>query len=175
MVGEWHVDLQGLPEAGRRWDILVPARLLEDRSLGVIEALRDLEDDIHWQFSLEPVGDVYRLHGFWQGHIRRQCSRCNAFFDWAVSGETERDYQLGARPLDDHSDCDYLSPPGEIFLPDVLREDVWLAWQADVVCSDACKGLCPQCGCNLNEQSCSCGQTNGDHPFAALAALKLDA
>lgn len=175
MVGEWHVALQGLPETGKEWDIMVPARLLEDKALGSIDALENLTADVHWRLSLEHAGAIYRLHGQWQGSMMRQCSRCTERFEWHMCGETERDYQLGQRPVDDASESDYLLPPGDVFLPDVLREDIWLAWQADVVCSEACRGLCPQCGCNLNRQGCDCDRVDSGHPFAALAAWKPDA
>jgi len=128
-----------------------------------------------WHASLEYRGEVFRLHGQWQGAIKRSCSRCNAAFDWQISGRTERDYKMGSPSNDDESECEYLAAPGLIDLIDVLREDVWLAWKADVICADSCKGLCPGCGCNLNTQACRCEQDDSEHPFAALRTLKLDA
>ncbi|MDX8406924.1 MAG: DUF177 domain-containing protein [Mariprofundaceae bacterium] len=177
MQGKWLVTLQGLPAAGRSWDCDVPQKLLQDPEEGIVDALQGLTGDMHWQLSLEHVGEVFRLQGQWQGSMMRQCSRCNAAFDWQMQGATDRDYQLGQAPHNDETDseCEFILPPGSIHLLDVLREDVWLAWQADVVCSASCKGLCSYCGCNRNTEACQCEQKNSDHPFAALAALKRDA
>lgn len=171
---QWLVTLQGLPDAGRMWDADISRKLLEDVDQGKVDALSDLCGDMHWQVSLTHQGQLFHLQGRWSGAIRRRCSRCNAEFDWPVSGQTERDFQMGtARPEEgDESECEFLSPPGLIDLLDVLREDVWLAWKADVICRDSCRGLCPHCGADLNRESCQCGKGGEDHPFAALRRLK---
>lgn len=47
-----------------------------------------------------------------------------------------------------------------------------------VSCKDDCKGLCHQCGENLNQKTCSCVQDSPSDeaysPFAALLKLKFD-
>ncbi len=177
MQGKWLVTLQGLPSAGRSWDTDVSQKLLQDSGEGVVDTLQGLTSDMHWQLTLEHADEVFRLQGRWQGSMTRRCCRCNVPFDWQMQGKTERDYQLRQAPYDDESgsECEFIAPPGNIYLLDILREDVWLAWQADVVCSESCKGLCSYCGCNRNTRACQCEQKNSGHPFAALAALKLDA
>ena len=175
MHGQWLVTLQGLPDAGRSWDVDVAKKLLEDGEYGKVDALSGLCGDMHWQATLGRQGRMYHLFGQWTGEIKRSCSRCNAEFNWQLSGRTERNFQMVdslPRDEDNESDCDFLAPPGVIDLLDILREDVWLAWKADVVCSDSCKGLCPQCGADLNREACPCGKENGDHPFAVLLRLK---
>jgi len=171
----WLVTLQGLPGSGRAWDEDVSRYLLEDASHGAVDALSGLCGDMHWNVSLEHQDDLFHLHGQWQGAIKRACSRCNAEFDWKIDGRTERFFQLGSPPDKNQCEWEYLAAPGMIDLLDVLREDVWLAWKADVVCSDSCRGLCPECGCNLNTEACRCDKNDGDHPFTALRKLKLDA
>jgi len=58
---------------------------------------------------------------------------------------------------------------------DVLREQFWLAWTPMAVCSEDCKGLCLQCGTDLNHGECNCHEKVKDNPFAALKDLKFDA
>jgi len=181
MQKQWLMTLQGLPASGRNWDASISADLLGDEQRGHVGAIPGLVSDVTWSACLQRMGNVYHLSGQWNTAIRRECSRCNAPFDWQASGLTERDFQLGdpqgvdARDAEASSGiCEYLPAPGELDLLDVLREDIWLGWKADVVCSEACKGLCPGCGCNLNVEACSCTQDESDHPFAALRKLKLE-
>jgi len=176
MQRHWLVTLQHLSATGRQWDTDVPKGLLQDQTSGSVQALSDLVSDVHWQVELERTGNVFRLRGLWHGQIKRQCSRCNALFDWQAKGDTEWAFQLGDEPRRAESDtnCVYLAAPGEINLVDILREDIWLAWKSDVICSDSCQGLCQGCGVDLNRQPCQCKQDKSDHPFAALRGLNLD-
>ena len=58
-----------------------------------------------------------------------------------------------------------------LLLEDVLREQLLLASPVKLVCREDCKGLCPQCGTNLNTATCNCQQP-GDARWAALSELK---
>ena len=41
-----------------------------------------------------------------------------------------------------------------------------------VLCDEDCKGLCPSCGANLNQEQCSCGDdTDIDPRMEALKEL----
>lgn len=55
-------------------------------------------------------------------------------------------------------------------LTEVLRQDVLLEAPLHVVCSEACKGLCPTCGQNLNEGACNC-QPDIDPRWSGLSDL----
>jgi uncharacterized protein len=59
----------------------------------------------------------------------------------------------------------------------MILEQIELAVPMKVVCKDDCKGLCFQCGTDLNEGTCSCSK---DEPDARMGALlefrkKMDA
>lgn len=56
-------------------------------------------------------------------------------------------------------------------LEDVLREYVLLSQPMRALCQDGCKGLCPQCGANLNRAACNCAPTPRSSPWAALKDL----
>jgi len=61
-----------------------------------------------------------------------------------------------------------------IDLDDVAREQIELALPMGRFCKDDCKGLCPACGANLNQQSCGCGAQPVDPRWAALKDLKIN-
>jgi uncharacterized protein len=57
-------------------------------------------------------------------------------------------------------------------LEDILREQVLLAVPIKTVCREECKGLCPQCGKNLNTGECQCEPVAGDPRWDALKGLR---
>lgn len=54
-----------------------------------------------------------------------------------------------------------------------VREDILLNLPSFPLCSESCKGLCPECGKNLNEGPCGCVRKDGGNMWAALDELKL--
>ena len=54
----------------------------------------------------------------------------------------------------------------------ILIEQLQLNVPMKPLCRPDCKGLCPECGADLNEGACSCGEAKVDSRWAALAALK---
>jgi uncharacterized protein len=59
----------------------------------------------------------------------------------------------------------------EIDLADGVRESLLLTVPLKAVCSDDCKGLCPQCGANLNVVSCQCSLAQTDPRWEGLKKL----
>lgn len=60
-----------------------------------------------------------------------------------------------------------------INLDPIVREQLLLALPMNAVCREDCKGLCGQCGTNLNEAKCSCDPKPVDPRLAKLKTIKL--
>ena len=56
-------------------------------------------------------------------------------------------------------------------LDDLIAEDLILAQPFKVLCKEDCRGLCPQCGKDLNHGQCDCRQDTVDPRLAALKQL----
>lgn len=56
-------------------------------------------------------------------------------------------------------------------LEELVRTDILLELPTKVLCSEDCKGLCSQCGKNLNEGECSCEKKQIDPRLAILSQL----
>ena len=106
------------------------------------------------------------------------CARCLEPVQYTVN----RAFDLLYRPLGvdkradevaiNEADTEIGYYEGEgLLLEDVLREQLLLASPLKLVCREDCKGLCPQCGTNLNTATCNCQQP-GDARWAALSELK---
>ena len=63
---------------------------------------------------------------------------------------------------------------GGLPLNDVLREVVLLALPMQLVCSEACKGICPSCGGNRNQSDCDCHAETVDDRWSKLKTLRAE-
>ena len=175
MYQQLNFKLLELSTQGREWDLEIPESLFGDAGLGEVDAPTSLCKGVQWEGAVVAQGDLFRLHGKWSTELTRDCVRCNAEFPLHMEGDCNRDFQTGVEPdVDAPVECDYIAPPGLVNLLDLLREELWLAWKPMVVCSEACRGLCPQCGENLNRHECKCPQHDEDHPFAALRNIRFN-
>jgi uncharacterized protein len=58
-----------------------------------------------------------------------------------------------------------------IDLAEAIRQQFLLGIEIIPVCSPTCKGLCVNCGANLNTDPCNCPPAESNSPFAALQTL----
>jgi uncharacterized protein len=120
-----------------------------------------------------------RLRGRLLAGLELQCARCLE----PLRQDVKREFELLYRPLgadagrdelsvtDAEAEIGYYQGDG-LLLEDVLREQVLLALPLKVTCSEDCKGLCPQCGKNLNQEQCSCSTEVEDPRWAALKDVR---
>lgn len=120
-----------------------------------------------------------RLRGRLSASLELQCARCLE----PVGQNVDRKFELLYRPLgtdagrdelsvtDAEAEIGYYQGQG-IQLEDVLREQVLLALPLKAICRENCKGLCPQCGKNLNQEPCSCTVPAEDPRWEALKDIR---
>ncbi len=124
-----------------------------------------------------------QIHIFGNLHTRLElvCARC---LD-AVIEEVSRDFDLFYRPMKtvareeeirlSFADTEIAFFKGDgLFLADVMAEQVNLAIPMKVICRSDCRGLCPHCGTNLNQEDCRCETQAADPRLAPLRRLKQD-
>jgi uncharacterized protein len=126
----------------------------------------------------ESIEDI-RLDGEFSTRLEFACARCLE----PVVEDVSRSFDLLYRPLGVDAGKEEISVTaaeaeigyyqGEgLLLEDALREQVLLAIPLKAVCREDCKGLCPQCGANLNTEPCSCEQSFRDPRWSALGELR---
>ena len=60
---------------------------------------------------------------------------------------------------------------GLLDIDELLIENILLEFPSKFLCKEDCKGLCPKCGCDLNEKTCNCDTTETDPRFDVLKKL----
>jgi uncharacterized protein len=131
--------------------------------------------------SAELVEGQIRITGELHTRLELVCARCLE----PVQEDVAREFDLYYRPMAsitkeeqvrlklDDTEIAFFEGQG-LFLADVLAEQVLLALPMKVICRSDCRGLCPQCGVNLNNEECRCETHTADPRMAPLARLRQD-
>ena len=150
-------------------------RFEEDCSLEPLEVLSDpvLFRDIHVSGEyLCPGQDRISLKALAQAVADTRCSRCLTPVSLPV--EAEMDVVFDRQPDPDDPDL-YSFEATSLELTDAVRDALLLELPLQVLCKPECKGLCPVCGINLNENTCTCQEgAEVTNPFSALKNIVLN-
>jgi uncharacterized protein len=60
-----------------------------------------------------------------------------------------------------------------IELDDLVKEEILLAMPGHLLCREECMGLCPNCGADLNQNSCDCATEQIDSRWQKLKDLQF--
>lgn len=147
-----------------------------DVEIDGVKALSDLK--ITGTITLSD--DRYSIRAKINGSIEVDCVRClNAYqvlldMDVTAVYVTPESFDDGPETEleSDGEDLDIDILPAEGIDTDrVIREHVLLEMPVKTLCRPDCKGLCEQCGADLNITDCDCGEDDIDPRWAALKNL----
>jgi uncharacterized protein len=132
-------------------------------------------------FDIVKDKQQFQLTGSVTTTLELQCGRCLDPFTLPVHGEFDLRYQPHSSNTgeaeseieeDDLSTAFYANE--EIDLGQLMREQFYLSLPMKPLCRDACAGLCPICGTNLNREACGCKRDWEDPRMAALKTFKRE-
>jgi uncharacterized protein len=134
---------------------------------------------VELEFDIHKDKDKFRLVGHVRTELELTCSRCvepyrfpiNAVFDHRYLPSSDESTEEDSAVAEDDLETSYYGDD-QIDLDELMREQFYLALPMKPLCSDDCKGLCPQCGANLNTETCDCAPVWEDPRLAALRDLK---
>ncbi len=171
------IDLKTIPETGKHQRFRMEPR--DWRPTEEADGVVELAGPLMLEADLQRAGSRILLKGHLQGDVRIRCDRCldtferhvdtrfQTFFPLPKEGHTDEEVEL------EEEDLDVAFTQGEeLDVLELIREQVLLEQPMKRLCSEACKGLCPRCGKNLNEEPCGCPARSGHPAFQKLEALK---
>lgn len=185
------VNIDEIKESGieRAWD--VPREVLDEVVRGDPAGYR-ARSAARVRVRLERLGRRVHLVAQAGADLTAPCGRCLVPVDVSLP----LDFQLTMVPAEEEGDAprsarrekgdaggggsfsadavDEETYRGKVIdLDPLVREQLLLALPRYPICQEACKGLCPVCGQNLNEKECGCDRRVPDPRWAGLKKLKL--
>lgn len=133
---------------------------------------------VHLVMDVHKDGEAYRVTGRVQTRLRLECGRCLEPFDIPVDSAFELRYvpasgntgEEEAEVAEDDLTTAYYTGD-TLDLGELMHEQFVLALPMKPLCSETCKGLCPECGTNLNKGTCDCKPAWKDPRLAALQGI----
>ncbi|XID95191.1 YceD family protein [Paenibacillaceae bacterium WGS1546] len=126
---------------------------------------------MRYELKAEAADDRILVSGRLSCEVRVRCSRCLNEVDETIEVPFGEQFRVvGGENAASNDEEDEAVPVTEerIDLAPYLAEDYVVQLPYAPLCSEACRGLCPECGTNLNEQSCGCRTEKIDPRMAAL-------
>lgn len=128
------------------------------------------------------AGNGILVAGMLETAVELECTRCLSEFRLPVCLEIEEEF----RPTVDIATGAVMSHDGDqdvanlidehhtLDLTEVVRQGAWLGLPTSPVCRPDCQGLCPHCGQNRDQGSCTCETETIDLRWAPLIASVSD-
>jgi uncharacterized protein len=133
-----------------------------------------------WNATAERAGTEIRIAGSLEVPMELTCSRCLEPANCPISKAFDVYFQQRDKAMFDEDEIELTEKDTrtafftgtQLAIGDILREQVLLALPMKALCRLDCKGLCPQCGTNLNINSCECPSESFSSHSDALLQLK---
>lgn len=158
--------------------------------------LEPLDRQIHYQASLAELGiddlgdssspvnvdivaveenEVLRITGHVNTSLSIICDRCLQGMTLDIEGDLDialvNESSVSGQE-DDGLSITIQANDTMVDLSAPLRESIYLEMPVKRLCRTDCKGLCPTCGINYNNDTCSCDQAQIDERWAPLLGIK---
>lgn len=163
------IDINTIGPEGLAFD----ARLRLDRLEGPSgESLDNV--DARLSGEVRPEGRGAELTGRLEATVALRCSRCLESFPWSLRTEFELSVVVehAGAPSGEAAASVLAAPEGRIALEEVATEQLYLGLPLKPVCRETCRGLCPNCGADLNNDPCACTADAIDPRLAPLLQFR---
>ena len=124
---------------------------------------------LRFDYVLTNATNIFLLRGKLKADISLECSRCLKPIDYQLIVDVSQ--QFGRLQASEQDEDVHQFSGEEIDATEVLRESVLLDLPVKPLCSPDCRGLCPQCGIDKNQDSCDCDPVSVDPRLAVLEKL----
>ena len=174
------IDLEKLEgQKGAFAHVYRPEELDKPDGLDPIDERVSLREPVSVKGGVRRRGNEVFVDGHVETRVQVECDRCLKPVELPVSADfaleyiTGADYESGSNAaLSEEELAVSVFDGGSIDVDEIVKEQILLAVPARTLCREDCKGICPECGTDLNTGQCDCAADEVDPRWAALKSLK---
>ena len=129
-----------------------------------------------WRIELMAanVNRGYQVNGKLSGSYRLECDRCLEKFQSNFMTDLEGVFLLEQAAKEQKTEEATIIAGEQLDLSATILEAISLQLPLKMLCSPNCRGLCPACGTNLNNNPCDCQPESLDPRLATLLKWKQE-
>jgi len=160
---------------GMRYHYVIDEPAIEDDTIvsaGPIEGFIDFAN----------TGRAILARGEFRSTVQMECSRCLKTFAASITARIEELLPIATllegEPIEEEDmglqgeeEIQSIFTNNMLDLTELIRQSLIIDTPIRPLCEEACKGLCPTCGRNLNEGQCDCKPDVESSPFGKLAEI----
>lgn len=175
-IEDIYISPETIGEAGVENEVLVVPEAVDEifrnKDLVVKEPLI-----VHYVVDREKDSEDIRIGVDVHGEIETFCARCLETMTYPVRLHLETSYMPASPEMSENLEEERTSSATGYYrktirLGDYIASELVLALPLRFICDEQCKGLCPECGANLNREECGCREKPVDPRLQKLAELK---
>ena len=170
------VDLLTLAEGLTEFGFNIPTEQLRND-----ETLPEFTRPVRCTVQVNRMGTQVVIQGKFETIVKLNCSRCVELSEHRLTAEFTSDFRpytenpAGAGDMEltpEELDITWYQN-NALDLTEQVRENILINLPMQPLCKEDCKGLCDQCGTNLNTGTCQCKKEDDENPFKKLSGLRL--
>ncbi|MDO8588544.1 MAG: DUF177 domain-containing protein [Armatimonadota bacterium] len=156
---------------GKRYHYDVDETPIRDETIVCTEPMRG-------EIDFSNTGSLIVARGQFSTTVQLECGRCLETFTLPVLSHIDEQFDIhapaGLAEPEPAAETEEEEEPESLFvenmldLTELIRQNIILATPIRPLCDEACKGICPSCGQNLNEAQCGC-ETKPESPLSKLS------
>lgn len=155
----------------------IVAKKVSKKDVEIQLDINEFSDSYETYKVLEPIkvtgilamlGDILYLDGVIEGCIQLSCARCLENFGYNFQIELHE--KLTNNPDNKDDELIFINN-NELDLTEIVENNIIMSLPIQRLCKEDCKGLCANCGANLNFNSCNCKNLEIDPRLAKLKEL----
>ena len=137
-----YINLSVLKEIGDRKQFSLE---FEFHNLEFVNREIEIDEPIKLELEIFNTRNSFVIEGKLKAELILSCSRCLQKYSSPI--ELDISEEVVKSEMEDEE---------ELYLDEIVVDNIILFLPMKPLCSDDCKGICPECGQDLNEGECDC-------------------
>ncbi len=137
----------------------------DDVEIILPEGKLEFSKNILFNFKLQLLNEIITIDGIIKTQVMLQCSRCIEKFPLDINIDVFEEFTINPKLMDEDI---ILVRNEKIDTSKIIADNILINLPMAPICAKNCKGLCHECGINLNKEKCNCHDEEIDDRLKVL-------